>query len=168
METLDKFLLLGHIICVVVGIGGVMLNGVYGLQAKARPGPGGLAITEANHTASSIAEGFVYGIPVFGILMVLRIDAYDFDQTWVWLSLLLYVIALGIVHGIMVPNVKKMIALQRELVSMGPPPAAAPAGGPPPQVAELEQRGKTLGTFGPVLNVIAAVIISLMIWKPGL
>lgn len=166
METLDKFLLLGHIVCVVVGIGGVMLNGVYGIQAKNRPGPGGLAITEANHVASNIAEFFVYGIPVFGILLVLRIDAYDFDQTWVWLSLLLYAIAVSIVHAIMVPNVKKMIELQRELVSMGPP-AGAPAGGPPPQVAELEQRGKTLATFGPVLNVIAVVIIILMIWKPG-
>jgi hypothetical protein len=82
--------------------------------------------------------------------------------------MLLYVTAVGIVHGIMVPNVKKMIELQRELVSMGPPPAGAPAGGPPPQVAEVERRGKTLGTFGPMLNVIAAVIIFLMVWKPGL
>ena len=168
METLDKFLLLGHIVCVVVGIGGVMLNGVYGLQAKARPGPGGLAITEANHKVNNIAEGFVYGIPVFGILLVLRIDGYDFDQTWIWLALLLYVIAVGIVHAVMIPNVKKMIELQRELVAMGPPPAGAPAGGPPPQVAQLEAHGKKLATFGPMLNIIALVIIILMIWKPGL
>jgi hypothetical protein len=60
------------------------------------------------------------------------------------------------------------IELQRELVSMCPPPAGAPAGGPPPQVAEVERRGKTLGTFGPMLNVIAAVIIFMMVWKPGL
>jgi uncharacterized membrane protein len=167
VETFDKILLLLHITCVVVGIGGVMLNGVYGLQAKQRPGPGGLAITEANETVSNIAEYFVYGIPVFGIWLVLRLDAYDFDQTWIWLALLLYVIATGIVHGIMVPTVKKMIALQRELVSMGPP-AGAPAGGPPPQVAQLEANGKKLGTFGPMLNIIAVVIIGLMIWKPGL
>jgi uncharacterized membrane protein len=166
VDGLDKLLLFLHLTCVVVGIGGVMLNGVYGLQAKARPGPGGLAITEANHKASTIAEYFVYGIPVFGALLVQRVDGWDFSQTWVWLALLLYVIALGIVHGIMVPNVKKMIELQRELVSMGPP-AGAPAGGPPPQVAELERRGKTLGTFGPMLNVIATVIIILMVWKPG-
>jgi hypothetical protein len=51
---------------------------------------------------------------------------------------------------------------------MGPPPEGAPAGGPPPQVAQLEAHGKKLGTFGPVLNIIAVVIIGLMIWKPGL
>ena len=168
METLDKFLLLGHLVCVVVGIGGVMLNGVYGLQAKARPGPGGLAITEANHKVGNIAEFFIYGIPVFGILLVLRVDGWGFDQTWIWLSMLLYAIAIGISHGVMFPNVKKMIELQRELVSMGLPPAGAPAGGPPPQVAQLEAHGKMLGTFGPLLNLIAAVIIILMIWKPGL
>jgi uncharacterized membrane protein len=161
-------LLLLNITSVVVGIGGVMLNGVYGIQAKKRPGPGGLAITEANEAVSNIAEYVVYLIPVFGILLVLRIDGFEFSQTWVWLAILLYVTALGIVHGIMVPTVKKMITLQRELVAMGPPPEGAPAGGPPPQVAQLEAHGKKLGTFGPVLNIIAVVIIGLMIWKPGL
>jgi uncharacterized membrane protein len=168
VETLDKILLLLHIICVVVGIGSLSLNGVYGLQAKARQGPAGLGITEANEKASGIAEKFVYGIPVFGILLVLRVDGYDFDQTWIWLSMLLYAIAIGISHGVMIPNVKKMIELQRELVSMGPPPAGASAGGPPPQVAQLETHGKALGTFGPLLNLIAVTIIILMIWKPGL
>jgi uncharacterized membrane protein len=162
-----KLLLVLHLVSVVVGIGGVMLNGVYGLQAKARPGPGGLAITEANHVASNIAEYFVYAVPVFGVLMVLKASAWDFSQTWVWLSILLYVVALGIVHGVMVPNVKKMIGLQKELVSMGPP-SGAPAGGPPPQVAELERRGKTLATFGPMLNIIAVALIALMVTKPGL
>jgi uncharacterized membrane protein len=161
-----KLLLVLHLVCVVVGIGGVMLNGVYGLQAKARPGPGGLAITEANHTASTVAEYFVYGIPVFGILLILKFDTWKFSQTWVSLSILLYVIALGIVHGVMVPNVKKMIGLQKELVSMGPP-SGAPSGGPPPQVEELERRGKTLATFGPMLNIIAVALIVLMVTKPG-
>jgi uncharacterized membrane protein len=167
VETIDKVLLLLHIVCVVGGIGGVSLNGLYGMQAKARPGPGGLAITEANHAVSNFAEKLVYGIPVFGILLVLRIDAYKFRQTWVWLSLLLYIAAVSIVHAIIVPNVKKMIGLQRELVAMGPPAGGAPAG-PPPQVAQLEAHGKTLGTFGPMLDIIAVIIIGLMIWKPGI
>jgi hypothetical protein len=168
VDGLDKVLLLLHILCVVVGIGGVMLNGVYGIQAKNRPGPGGLAITEANEAVSHIAEYFIYGIPVFGILLILRIDGYEFSQTWVWLAMVLYVVAIGISHGVMFPTVKKMVALQRELVAMGPPPEGAPAGRPPPQVAQLEEHGKKLGTFGPVLNLLAVAIIVLMIWKPGL
>jgi uncharacterized membrane protein len=168
VDDFDKVLLFLHLLCVIVGIGGVMLNGVYGIQAKKRPGPGGLAITEANETVNKIAEAFVYGIPVFGVWLVARIDGYDFSQTWVWLALVLYFTAIAIVHAVMLPNVKKMISLQRELVAAGPPPAGAPAGGPPPQVAELEQRGKTLATFGPVLNILAVVILFLMVFKPGL
>ena len=45
--TYDFFLLL-HLVAVVVGFGGVLLNGLYGAEAKKRPGPGGLAIAEAN------------------------------------------------------------------------------------------------------------------------
>jgi uncharacterized membrane protein len=167
VDDFDKVLLFLHLLSVVVGIGGVMLNGVYGIQAKNNPGPGGLGITEANHKVSDIAEYFIYAIPVFGIWMVLRIDVYDFDQTWIWLSILLYVTALAIVHAVLRPTVKKMIALQRELVSMGPPPAGAPAGGPPPQVAQLETHGQTMAKVGPIVNIIAVIIIFLMAFKPG-
>jgi uncharacterized membrane protein len=168
VDDFDKVLLFLHLLTVVVGIGGVMLNGVYGIQAKNNAGPAGLGITEANHKVSDIAEYFIYAIPVTGIWLVLRVDAYDFDQTWIWMSLVLYVVGLGISHGVMRPTVKKMITLQRELVAMGPPPEGAPAGGPPPQVVELEAHGKRLSTFGPVLNVLAVVLIYLMVFKPGL
>jgi hypothetical protein len=60
------------------------------------------------------------------------------------------------------PTVNKMIAAMRELES-GPPPA----GGPPPQVAELERLGATLGRFGPVLSILLVVLVSLMVFKPG-
>ena len=167
MDDFDKVLLFLHLLSVVVGIGGVMLNGLYGIQAKNNPGPAGLGITEANHKVSDVAEYFIYAIPVFGIWMVLRYDAYDFDQTWIWLTLVLYVTALAIVHAVLRPTVKKMIALQRELVAMGPPPAGAPAGGPPPQVAQLEAHGQTMAKVGPIVNVIAVVILYLMAFKPG-
>ena len=156
MEDFDKVLLFLHLLAVVVGIGGVMLNAVYGIQAKNNPGPAGLGITEANHKVSDIAEYFIYAIPVFGIWMVLRIDSYDFDQLWIWLTILLYITALAIVHAVLRPTVKKMIALQRELVAMGPPP----------EVAEVEALGKRAGAVGAVLNVIVVVVIALMVWKP--
>ena len=162
-----KFLLFCHLFAVIVGIGNTAMNPVYGTFAKNRQGPGGLAVTEANFKAGHIGEYFIYAIPVFGILLVLESGAWDFDQTWIWLSITLYVIALGIVHGALFPRVRRMIALQHELVAMGPPPEGAPAGGPPPQVAELEQLGGMVGAFGGSLHVIATVLIVLMVWKPG-
>jgi uncharacterized membrane protein len=172
-----KIVLILHILTAIVGLGAVMLNGLYGAQAKARPGPAGLAIAEANFKVSMIAEYFIYAIPIFGIALVfMSDDVIEFDQTWIWLSILLYVIALAISHAVMIPSAKRMQVLARELIAMGPPPGAGGppaggpppgAGGPPPQVAEMEALGKKLGAGGAVLNLIVVVIVVLMVWKPG-
>ena len=90
-------------------------------------------------------------------------DVWKFSQTWVWLAIVLYVAAMGIAHGGLRKNAKRMIQLQRELVSGAPSP-----GGPPPQVQELERLGKQQGMFGGINTLILLVILYLMIWKPGL
>jgi uncharacterized membrane protein len=158
-----KLWFLLHILSVVFGIGTVVLNGLYAQQAQSRPGPGGRAITEANHFVSNVAEYIIYTIPIWGILLVLAShDTFKFSQTWVWLALLLYIVAIGISHAVMIPGVKRIIALQKEMET-GP----VGAGGAPPQVAEMQAVGRRVGTGGMVLNLLVVVIIVLMIWKPG-
>jgi uncharacterized membrane protein len=168
-----KILLVLHILCAIVGFGAVFLNGIYGAQAKARPGPEGLAVAQANMLVSRIAEYFIYAVFVFGILMVLfsPFDRYDFATTFVWLSIVLYLVGIAVSHAVLWPNVRRMAALMTELVAMGPPPAEPPPAGatapaPPPQVAELEQRGKVVALADNVLKVILVVILLLMVWKP--
>jgi len=167
-DGLYQVLLYLHILCAIVGFGGVLLNALYGAQAKKRPGPGGLAISEANFFVSGIAQYFIYGVFVFGLILVgVSEDPGDAgSQLWLWLSVVLYIVALGISHGIVKPTSKKMIALQQEMVAAGPPPADAPPG-PPPQVAQLEVLGKKMGTFGPVLSVLFLVLLYLMVFQPG-
>ena len=60
-----------HILSAIVGLGAVMLNGIYAAQGQKRPGPPGRAISEANFAVSQVAEKVIYLIPVFGILLVL-------------------------------------------------------------------------------------------------
>jgi uncharacterized membrane protein len=159
-----KFWFLLHIVSVVFGIGTVVLNGLYAQQAQSRPGPGGRAITEANFFVSNVAEYIIYTIPVWGILLVLSShDTFKFSQTWVWLSLLLYIVAIGISHAVMFPGVKRIIALQKEMET-GP----VGEGGAPSQVAEMQAVGRRVGTSGMVLNLLVVAILVLMIWKPGL
>jgi uncharacterized membrane protein len=147
---LFKFVLLCHITAVVVGIGSTMLNGVYAAKAKKAGGPGAGAIMQANFEVTMVAEKVIYTIPVFGILLVLLSDkAYEFSQAWIGISIVLYVIALGIAHGVMVPSAKKMLA--------GP-------SGP----TEAEALQKKLATGGMTLDLLAVALIALMIWKPGL
>jgi uncharacterized membrane protein len=159
-----RVLLVLHIVSVVVGIGAVMLNGLYAAQTQKREGPAARAVLEANFYVSGIAEYVIYTIPVWGILLVLASDdAFDFAQTWIWLSLLLYAIAIGIAHAVMRPGSKRIIDLMAE-IEQGPPPV----GGPPPQVEEISAIGQRLAFGGTTLNVIVVIIISLMVWKPGL
>jgi uncharacterized membrane protein len=159
-----KFLLLLHILSIVVGIGAVMLNGLYASQSQKRPGPGGRAVSEANYAVSMVAENFIYVIPVFGILLVIFSDgAWEFSQAWVWLSIVVYVIALGISHSVLIPGHRRVNGLLAEM-EQSPPTAS----GPPPQVATLEATGKRLAAAGATNNLLVVVLIALMIWKPGL
>src|SRR5439155_27303897 len=134
------------------------LDGVYGDQIKARMQAGraaeAIGIFEANFTVSKIGEYFIYGVFIFGFALVGLSDwVWEFGQTWVWLSIVLYVVAIGLSHGVLQPAVKRMGVLMREMVA-GPPPA----GGPPPQVVEMAELGKKVGTVGPVLDIILIVI----------
>ena len=157
-----KLLLVLHILSAIVGLGAVMLNGLYAAQAQKRPGPTGRAVSEANFAVSDVAEKVIYLIPIFGILLVLASDGgIEFKNTFVWLGLLLYIGALGVSHSVLIPGHKKINALLLEM-EQGPPPA----GGPPPQVAQIQALGKKQAAAGGSLNVVVAVILVLMVWQP--
>lgn len=159
-----KLVLLLHILSVIVGLGSVMLNGIYGVQAKNNPGPGGLAILKANHKVSSVAEKVIYLIPIFGLGLVgMSNKEWQFSQTWVWLALTLYVIALGIAHAVLIPGAKKLISLAEEMSAGGPPKGD----GPPPQVAQMQGIGKRMAMGGMTNNLLIVILLYLMIFKPG-
>ena len=163
-----KLVLVLHILSAIIGFGAVFLNGIYGQQAKTRKGREGLAISQANFLVSNIGTYFIYAVFVFGILLVLLSDeSWKFEQFWIWGSMGLYIIGLGLSHGVLLPNVRRMQALMSELVEAGRPPAGAATAGPPPQVVELEARGRRVGVTGTTLNLLVVVILFLMVWKPG-
>jgi uncharacterized membrane protein len=154
-DGLYKFFLFLHLVAVVVGFGGVLLNGLYGAQAKKRPGPGGLAIAEANFWVSTkIAEPAIYLVPLFGFALIgLSDSGWKFSQTWVVASLVLYVIGLANARLVLVPTSAKMI----EMMKAGPP-----------DPAKMEAAGKRLGAAGGFAHLLFTAIMILMIWKPGL
>ena len=161
-SAIFKVFLVAHVLCAIVGLGAVMLNGIYAAQGQKRPGPPGRAISEANFAVSNVAEKFIYLIPVFGILLVLTSHgALHFGDTFVWLALALFIAALGVSHSVLIPGHKKINGLLLEM-EQGPPPA----GGPPPQLAQIQTLGKRQAAAGASLNVVVAVILVLMIWQP--
>lgn len=166
-SALYKIILILHILVAIIGIGTVFLNGLYGAESKKRPGPGGLAISQANYRVSMIAENFIYAILVLGLVLVWLSDGqWAFSQIWVWLSIVLFVVSLGVSHGVLLPRVRRMNALGEELAAGGPPSAGAPAG-PPPQVAMMEALGKQVGAASGVLHLMTLALLYLMVFKPG-
>lgn len=167
LDGLYKLTLVVHIFCAIVGFGAVYLNALYGQQIRKRGGREGLAVFQANFFVSGIGQYFIYAVFVFGILLVLESsDAWKFSQTWVWLAMLLYVVALGVSHGVLQPALKRMQTLMQEMIDAGPPPAGAPPG-PPPQATEMAALGQRVGATGAFLDVMVVVILALMVWKPG-
>jgi uncharacterized membrane protein len=163
-----KLVLVLHILTAIIGFGAVFLNGIYGQQAKSRRGSEGLAISQANFLVSRIGQYFIYAVFIFGVLLVvLSDDVWDFSDSWIVGAIVLYVVGIGLAHGVALPNARRMINLQEQLVAMGPPPAGAGAsGGPPPQVIELEERGRRAGVVGAALSLDLVLILMLMVWGP--
>ncbi len=163
---LYKLVLVLHLLCAIVGFGSVMLAGVFASKAQARGGREGLAVTEVLvDVAEHWSEWFIYAVPILGILLILLSDdAWKFSQAWISVSFLLYIVGLGVSHGVHFPNLRRMNALAAELLAGGP---SAAGQGPPPQVAELEARGKKAAAVGMFLNLLVVAILFLMVWKPG-
>ena len=164
---LYKLCLILHILCAIIGFGAVFLNGLYGQQMKVRMQSGRIAeavgIFEANHKVSQIGEYFIYAVFVLGFaLLGLSDSAVEFSQTWLWLSVVIYVLAIGLSHGVLMPAVKRMGVLMHEMAA-GPPPV----GGPPPQAAEMASIGQKLGVVGPILDLSMIAVLFLMVYRPG-
>ena len=159
----NLFLLL-HVLAAIVGFGGVLLNGVYAAKSRALPPDQALAVMETNAFVSmKVAEKAIYAVALFGVALVeVSDDVWSWSNRWVWLSLVLYVAAIGVSHGALGPAVKEMLALQREVVEAGPPTTA----GPPPQVTRMAELGKKLGATSMYLDLSLVAILVLMIWKP--
>ena len=59
-----------------------------------------------------VAEIFIYLTAVFGLGLVgLSDKIWKFSQTWIWLAIVVYVLALGVSHGLLMPRVKRLIAV---------------------------------------------------------
>jgi uncharacterized membrane protein len=135
---------------------------VYAAQIEKRPGPEGRAVLEANMAVTSVGEKLIYAVPVLGILLVLMSDeAWSFSDTWIGLSILLYVVGIGVSHAVLFPGAKKIRVLMLEMESN-----PTPAGGPSPQLAEIQAIGKRQAAAGGFLDVLLIVLVALMVFKP--
>ena len=155
-----KIFLVIHIACAIVGFGGVLLNGLYASKASKRSPAESLAVSEINFSVSSIAEYFIYATILLGLgLSGMSDGVFSFGQTWVWLSLVLAIVGLGISHGLLRPRVKAYIGTQRDIVTAGT--------ASPDLSARLKSQMTAIGPISLVLDVLLVAILLMMVFKWG-
>jgi uncharacterized membrane protein len=99
---------------------------------------------------STIAHWSFLLLLVTGLWMVWDV-AFPLTFTWIWASLLLFAIAFLAGTFVMVPSARRRIAILRE------------RGSSDPEFIALSERAAKLG---PILSVMAVIIIWLMVAKP--
>jgi hypothetical protein len=142
-----KVLLALHLLSVVVGFGPWFLNGLLPARALNRDNGEATAISGANLQVSTMSQYAIYGVLVFGgaALGAAHKGTIDFGDTFIWLSIIVWVAIVGVLHGLVLPA-------QREL--------AQGAG----DRATLTQR-QSLGAAA--INLLVVVAVVLMVWEPG-
>lgn len=144
-----------HILAAIVGFGTFAASAALGMKARASKGPVGAAVGQAGFDVfSRMGEWAIYAVPVFGILAVLLSeDAFKFSDAWISLSFLIYIVAVGVLHALYLPSTRRA----NELMAAGSGQAAA-----------LEAVGKKAAMASAIVNLSWALVLVLMVTKPGL
>lgn len=149
-----------HILCAIIGFGSVFLASFYYQQARARRGTEGIAIIESYRLVGKIATYFMVAVLLLGIALVLMSDdAIGFGDTWILLSIVFLVAAMGMAGALLEPREKRALDLQREIETLGDAAAA-------PQTAELVRLDKQMTIMGHALNAVVVLILVFMVFKP--
>ena len=159
-----KLALWVHVLSAVAGYGSLVLEGVYVSQTRRARGSEAHAVAQAHYAASGkVAEGFLYIVPIFGILAVLLSDGrFSFAQGWISASFVVYLATLGVLHGVTKPARKASLVLFGELAGVA---------GRETDVtnirSQLTRLGKRQALGAMVFNLLTALALFVMVFQPG-
>jgi uncharacterized membrane protein len=143
LDTGYKIVLLIHIVAVLVALAPAVAHPVM-YEFEKRREDGDLAALGQRMAAASRVYGIALVIAgIVGIgLISMSDDVIAWGDTWIWLSLVLWVALNGALHGLMLPAEKALGAGE-------------------------DGAQKRIETVGPILVVLALVLLYLMVVKPG-
>ncbi len=141
-----------HVLCVIAGFGGVMLNGIWGARLSRTTGDAAGVLATSLAQVSKVAEYFIYAVPVFGIVAIVLSDkAHKFASPWVSASFALYIVGIGLSHGLLMPAVRKLVGF-------------AEAGNV--ESAERAATEKRVAAVSGALHLVLALVLLLMVFGP--
>lgn len=116
-----------------------------------------------------------YALPAILINLIAGLALIHFKKTpmatalWLWIALVLYIVATGLWHGVLIPKRKKMAAMFGEPEKGAKAGAgAAAAGAAAGAAADFDSMARAwLGVNGVTVFLLFA-ILALMVWRPTL
>ena len=152
-----------HVLGAIAAFGFGFYAPVFGTAAAREPEHGNWYMRASKRVSNGVLIPVAISMAITGTLLVVETGGMRrFEQLWLTTSLVLYVVALGIIFLAQRPALAKVIEL-----TSGPPAPASPLApaGPPAEVPALLRRLRLLGY---VLLLLVIAIVALMVWKPVL
>lgn len=162
MDWVLAILLFVHVFGAIVAFGPTYAFILLGPMVGREPQHANFAIRYQHLVSTRMIAPLAVLQGITGLLIVWRASINILGTPWLELAIVLYVIALAIAFGILLPTAAKLV----EATSTPPPPPAPgtpPPSGPPPHIAALVRRARMAGMVNAVLVV---VIVFLMVTKP--
>lgn len=156
MDWVLAILLFLHVAGAVLAFGPLFALMLLGPMARSEPAHLNFAIRYQRRVGARLVIPLAVLQGVTGLLIVWRIGFELLQRGWLLAAIVLYVAALAIAFGIILPTSKKL----DELTSAPPPAGAA---GPPPQLPMLARRARLASMTNATLVLI---IVFLMVTKP--
>lgn len=149
-----------HLLCVIGGFGYLAYGGLVLVVGRRRGAS--LGTLEATEQVGALAELLIYGAFVFGVAAVGSSHHWRFGDTWVWVSMVLYLAAIGVLHGVIRRSRREYTAAARRVAASSGPVAATD-----PDVVRIEHlEQRIVGGWG-VFNLLVVAVIVLMVVRPG-
>ncbi len=146
-----------HILGAIAAFGFGFYAPIYGAAASREPQHGNWYLRATKRVSNGVLVPVAISMAVTGTLLVLSSGGMRrFEELWLALALVLYVIALLIVFLRQRPILDRVIALTEQ------PP------GPEGPSAELAPSVRKLQLYSMILLVLIIAIVALMVWKPVL
>jgi uncharacterized membrane protein len=157
MAPMFQLWLFLHILGAIIAFGFGFYAPVYGAMLAREPQHGNWYLRASKRVSDVILIPVALSMAVTGTLLVLSSGGFArFQELWLAVAIVLYVIALLVVFLLQRPAVSRLIEL-----TSGPPGP----GGPPPEVPALLGR---MRLYGMTLLVLVVVIVALMVTRPTL
>lgn len=163
-SALYRIVLLLHIVATVVGFGGLLGAGMLNAKAFRSPVDQAKTLLTSSQGISKIAYYGFYALVALGIVLIAVSDsAFSFGAPWVSASFAVWIVMVGVSHGMVRPAVAGLLDRASALEAEAPGQATS--------VLESDQTAsglaRRLAIGEGLVQLMLVVALVLMIWQPG-